>query len=80
MEQHDWEVVAEFTGTSMDVLAGIAVSHLRSEGIDAIRMPAENPSVVFSGASCIPIKIYVPLDQAESARELLEDIEEAETQ
>jgi len=77
MTDQEWEVVAEFSGTSMEALADIAVGHLKSEGIEAVRLPIQNMLTLLGGAVSEPIKILVPPDRAEEARGILAGIEDA---
>lgn len=77
MTDQEWEVVAEFSGTSMEALADIAVGHLQSEGIEAVRLPIQNMLTLLAGAVSEPIRILVPPDRAEEARELLAGIDDA---
>lgn len=78
MTDQEWEVVAEFSGTSMEALADIAVGHLKSEGIEAVRLPIQNMLTLLAGAVSEPIRILVPPDRADQARGILQGIEDSE--
>ena len=71
-EESEWIVVAEFNGTGMGVAADIAVSQLQSSGVQAIRLPTGAMTSTFDSISPVgPVRVLVPPDQAERAREIL---------
>jgi hypothetical protein len=78
MSSRDWAIVAEFSGAQGDMLASMAVSHLEAEGIEAVRLPAQNPLTILGGIVAEPIRVLVPPEKAEEAGKLLEGLEDAE--
>ena len=73
-----WVALSEFSGAQADLLASMAVSHLESQGIDAVRLPAQNPLTILGGIVAEPITILVPPGSARQAEELLRGLEDAE--
>lgn len=69
-----WAEVARFGGYDADMQGDLAVCLLEGSGIPAIRIPPQVSSMVFDGfgAPLFLVKIFVPPDRAQDARELLE--------
>jgi hypothetical protein len=72
----DWVEVATFQGWSADIEADMTVTTLQGNDIPALRLPAQ-PLTAVAGALAImvPIRVWVPPDQEEKARQLLADFE-----
>jgi hypothetical protein len=71
--------VARYGAIGTDMAADIAVSELRASGLMAYRFPAQfivGPVMGFMREDVI--RIFVPADQAEQAREILAGIEDDE--
>jgi len=68
----EWVVVAQFDGTGMGMAADIAVSHLEGSGVPAIRLPTGATTSTFDSIYPVgPVRVLVPPDQADRAREIL---------
>ncbi len=81
-EREKWVVIAEFMAFDMGFAADIAVSKLQANGIPARRFPTG----VITGAigmgvpTVEPIRVVVPPNQAERAREILDHSERGSDQ
>ena len=74
-------MVAQFNAMDTGLAADMAVSTLQGSGIRAMRFPTGSiPSVVGGLPAVEPIRVLVPPDQADKAREILaeEDAASAE--
>jgi len=80
-QREEWVVVAEFTAFDTGVAADLAVAKLQNNGIPAMRFPSGSiTSVVGPLFAVEPIRVVVPPEQEDQAREILADGEqEAET-
>ena len=68
-EADEWVVVAEY---QLDPDADMAVGLLEGNGVPAMRFPVAGLTVSAWGL-IQPVRVLVPADQAEEARELLEE-------
>ncbi|MHB8994403.1 MAG: putative signal transducing protein [Armatimonadota bacterium] len=64
----EWVVVAEY---QVDVEADMAVSELEGSGIRAVRLPVAG-MMISAWGYLEPVRVLVPADRADEARELLE--------
>ena len=76
-ERQEWVVVAEFTAIDMGVAADLAVAKLQGSGIPAQRMPTGSIAGAFGTGMLASelIRIIVPPEHEERAREILADRE-----
>ncbi len=76
-EREEWVVIAEFMAIDTGFAADLAVSKLRGSGIPAVRFPSGRLTSVLGGAVPVvePIRIVVPPEHEERAREILADSE-----
>ena len=71
-ERDEWIVVAQFSAVDTGLSADMAVSKLQGSGIRAMRFPTGSITSVVGGLPAVePIRVLVPPDQAERAREIL---------
>ena len=72
-QREEWVVVAQFNAMDMGLAADMAVSKLQGGGIPAMRFPTGSITSVLAGGlpAVEPIRVLVPPDQADRARELL---------
>ena len=78
-EREEWVVVAEFTAFDMGIMADMAVSKLEGSGVPARRFPTGILTSGTGGSAFPPsewVRIVVPPEQAERAREILDDSEQ----
>lgn len=68
---HQMKTLREFTDP---ILAGIAQSFLKDNEIDAVLLD-EGSSAWVAARFLVPVRMAVPFDQEDSARELLKQIE-----
>ena len=80
-EREKWVVVAELGTLDSGVAADLAVAKLQSNGIPAMRFPSGKITSVVGPLFAVgPIRVVVPRDEEERAREILDYGEqEAET-
>jgi hypothetical protein len=64
----EWVVVAEY---QVDVDADMAVTELEGSGIRAVRLPVAG-LIVSAWGYLEPVRVLVPADRADEARELLD--------
>ena len=77
-EHEAWAVVASYVGATSDLDADFSLSVLEGSGIPAVRIP---PTGVVSWAMVgltltQPVRVLVPPDRADEAKELLASAEE----
>ena len=68
-----WVPVASFLGPYAEVEADLLVTHLQGSGVPVLRVPMNQPiSVLFTHGmpGTFPIRVYVPPEHLEDAREL----------
>ncbi len=72
-QREEWVVVAQFNAMDTGVAADMAVSKLQGGGIPAMRFPTSSITSVLAGGlpAVEPIRVLVPPDQADKAREVL---------
>lgn len=73
-DEEQWVVIARFHPIANAADADLAVARLRGAGIPAVRFPinaAVAPAVGMMGPE--PVRVLVPPERAEEARELLEE-------
>ena len=72
-KQDEWVVVAQFNAIDTGLAADMAVSKLQGSGILAMRFPTGVMTSTFDSISALvgPVRVLVPPDQAERAREIL---------
>jgi len=81
-DREEWVVVAKFTDFHAGLTADLAVSKLQGSGIPAVRFPTGVIAGAIGSAMTpwAPIRVVVPPDEEERAREILDYGEqEAET-
>ncbi len=72
-QREEWVAVAQFNAMDTGVAADMAVAKLQGSGIQAMRFPTGSiTSVLVGGLPAVePIRVLVPPDQADRAREIL---------
>ena len=81
-KRDEWVVVAQFNAMDTGLAADMAVSKLQGSGIQAVRFPGGALTTLAGWIPAIEwIRVLVPPDQAEKAREVLaeEDSDGADT-
>ena len=75
--RQEWVVVAEFSAIDTGVAADLAVSKLQGSGIPVMRMPTGSiTGAIGTGMLGVePIRVVVPPEHEEYAREVLADSE-----
>ena len=76
-QQQEWVVVWQQSGPGADLKGHLIVSLLEGSNIPVVRIPPSTAPVLFDGASgpLWPVKVLVPPDREEDAKELLADAE-----
>ncbi len=73
-QREEWVVVAQFNALDMGLAADMAVSKLQGSGIPAMRFPTAAVSALAGRVPAVEwIRVLVPPDQADAAREILTD-------
>ena len=73
-QREEWVVVAEFGAFDSGVAADLAVAKLQNNGIPAVRFPSGKiTSVVGPLAAVEPIRVVVPPEDEDGAREILSE-------
>ena len=72
-EDGEWVVVAQFNAMDTGLAADMAVSKLQGNGVSAVRVPTGSiTSVLVGGMPAVEvIRVLVPPNQADRAREIL---------
>ena len=80
-QREEWVVVAQFTAIDAGLAADMAVSKLQGSGIPAQRVPSGSITGAI-GTGMLPselIRVIVPPDQADKAREILSEAQAEST-
>ena len=74
-ERGKWVVVAQFNGLDRGLAADMAVSKLQGSAILALRLPTAALFTYLGGSVPVTewVRVLVPLDQTERAKEILEE-------
>ena len=74
-QRQEWVMVAQFMAFDMGIMADMAVSKLQGSGIPALRFPTGviAGAIGTAGTTCEPIRVVVPPEYEDRAREILAD-------
>ena len=72
----DWIVVAEYAGNLAELQADNTVAALKGSGFPALRLPTLPANMLGDGAMAIiiPVRVLVPPEREEDARQLLKEL------